>query len=70
VEDFSMSEVSERRKPELTTTQTAAQIGVSTPTARKLIESGQIFGWRVGKCYRTSPESVTDFLSKNERRAA
>ncbi len=62
-----MPEVSERRKPELTTTKVAALVGVSTPTARKLIESGQIFGWRVGKCYRTSHESVTEFLSKNER---
>ncbi len=65
-----MPEISERRKPELTTTKVAAQIGTSVPTARKLIESGQIFGWRVGKCYRTSPESVTEFLSKNERRIA
>jgi excisionase family DNA binding protein len=61
-----MPESTEHRKPEITTTQTAAQIGVSTPTARKLIESGQISGWRVGRNYKTSAESVADFLTKSE----
>ncbi len=62
-----MSEVSERRKPELTTTDVAARLGVSVPTVRALAERGQLFGWRVGKCYRFPHESVAEFLSRNER---
>ncbi len=62
-----MGELYENRKPELTTTEVAAQIGVSVPTVRALAERGQLFGWRVGKCYRFPRESVADFLSRNER---
>lgn len=62
-----MPEVSEQRRPELTTTEVAAQIGVSVPTVRALAERGQLFGWRVGKCYRFSRESVAEFLIRNER---
>ncbi len=62
-----MREANETLKPELTTTDVAAQIGVSVPTVRALAERGELAGWRIGKSYKFSRKAVEEFLNRSAR---
>lgn len=44
--------------PYLTTGDAAARLGVSTPTVRKLLDSGELRGIRVGRVYRVARKSL------------
>jgi excisionase family DNA binding protein len=62
---FCMSERPKERK--LTTTAVAEIVGVSVPTIRRLAESGQLAGARVGRWYRFERAAVDDFVVRSER---
>ena len=52
-------------KVRLTATEVAREIGISVPTATKLIRSGEIRGLRIGRQYRVRPADLLDFVITN-----
>ena len=45
------------------------RLGVGRATAYKLISSGEIPSYRVGRVLRVKPEDVDSFLARNRREA-
>jgi len=45
------------------------RLGVGRATAYKLISSGEIPSYRVGRVLRVNPEDVDRFLARNRREA-
>lgn len=41
----------------------AALLGVSTPTVHGLIASGELPGFRIGKCVRIPKEALEDYVN-------
>ncbi len=54
-------------KPELSSFEAAALLGVSVPTVRSLAERGELAGWKIGKCYKFSRQAVDEFLNRSAR---
>lgn len=57
----------DQERPELSTGDVAREIGVTHPTVRKLIERGQLRGWRFGRNYKTSRAAVDEFINRSAR---
>ncbi len=62
-----MPEISEQRKPELTSGEVAQRIGVSVVTVRSLTERGLLPAWKIGNRYKYARNTVEEFLTKSER---
>ena len=55
-------------KPELSTGDVASELGLSQPTVRALVQSGQLSAWRFGRVLRFSREAVESFKRAQEVR--
>ena len=63
-----MQEISvNRQKPELGTFEAARLLDVSVPTVRALVERGELAGWRIGKNYKFSKQTIDEFLNRSAR---
>jgi excisionase family DNA binding protein len=54
-------------KPELSSFEAARLLGVSVPTVRAFAERGDLAGWRIGKSYKFSRQTIEDFLNRSAR---